>query len=765
MSLMFYLPMDRVKVMKETMLSISDKDGESSSKNESKGRGCWKILIVDDDEDVHLSTEYALKNTLIANRALDLIHCYTATQALESLKRHENVAVAVIDVVMESPDAGLKLIEDIRSLDKHGNMRIVLRTGQPGFAPEISVITQYDINAYVNKSTLTKTRLLSTLITAIRSYHQLEIIHRSRQGLEIVVGSTVDLFNRSNLSLLAQGILTQLMALLGGDTHGFVSIYNPSLHMQAMTSTALADSLPFFRVLVATERYEKFIDSTLENADIENLRNVFEAAISDTPTKPVQKELGLHFLSRQGTRLFVFIDSWHEPFPNFVSLLKIFSNNISVVFDNLTLIEKLDNLAFEDPVHHLPNRNAFEIAYTNLQENNVEFVFIRVRLESLDKHFSAFGQEITDKAVEDIKERLDKNLSIKPYFIGFDGNSDFFILTPILFNPQEINKIAQSTISFGDIELQIAVKIALVRPLTSTSSKDALRRSIATILQYQGRIIDSNIMAYSSEMSDGIAHRLALNSQLNNAIDLEEGIEVHFQPKISLPDRNIMGAEALCRWLHEGKPVRPDIFIALAEQSGLINKLTDLIIKLTGQFVRARSAQGLTTPPIAINLSIHDLRQVDSANKLHRKFLNVGLNNTVLELEVTESCMIEDTFHVIEQLESLRNLGYKIALDDFGTGYSSLGRLNTLPIDYVKMDKVFIDDLTPLNVNESIVALALSISSTMGFKLIAEGVETKEQEEALIAIGCHMYQGYLFSKPLPAAEFNNFLSSYSSSKL
>lgn len=734
-------------------------DDQESSRNDDSKNKCdkWKILVVDDDEDVHLATKFALKNVVIQSQTLELIHCYSVAQTLEQLKSHQNVAVALIDVVMESSDSGLRLIEEIRDHDEYANMRIVLRTGQPGYAPELEVITQYDINAYTNKSELTKTRLLSTLITAIRSYQQLEIIHRSRQGLEIIVKSTADLFNRPNLRMLAQGILTQLMGFMGRNAHGFVSLYEPSIQVVDDKYFQQLDSLQHYKVLVATELYEHYIGKTLENSELENFSKIFEAASSSDLVDSAQKEFGLRFVSRQGTRLFVFVDSWKEPFPNFISLLKIFSNNISVVFDNLTLIERLDSLAFEDPVFHLPNRNAFEIEYLSLQERNVDFLFLRVRLESLDRHIGALGPSITDRAIENIKESFDKHLAIRPFFIGFDGKSDFLILAPADFNPQDINNIVQAKISFEDVELQMTVRIALVYPLPSMSPQNALRSSIATILQYQGRITNSNILEYSAEMSDQIAQRLALNSSLKNAIDQEQGIEVYFQPKVTLPDRKIVGAEALCRWRHDGKAVAPDIFIALAEQSGLINKLTDLVIRLVGRFVSDRTAQGLQTPPIAINLSIYDLRLDDSANRLHRKFLDAGLSSSTLELEVTESCMIDDTYVVVKQLQRLRGYGYRIALDDFGTGYSSLGRLNSLPIDYVKMDKVFIDELSLATVRASIVSLALSISSTMGFEVISEGVETAEQEEALISIGCHMCQGYLYSQPLPASQFNEFL--------
>lgn len=725
----------------------------------SKENGYWKILVVDDDDEVHSATKFALKNVLIENQPLHLLHCYNATEALELLRKHDHIAVALIDVVMETPDAGLKLVEQIRNNQDHENLRIVLRTGQPGYAPELTVITQYDINAYLNKSELTNTRLLSTLITATRSFHQLEIIHRSRQGLEIVVGSAVDLFNRSNLQLLAQGILTQLLSLLGRHAHGFVSLYKPTTQAHENNSIVEPDSLSLYEVVVATEPFENSIGRSIDNAGLANIEGIFEAALNREPFDSRKKELGLHFLSRQGTRLFVYIDTLHAPFPNFIGLLKLFSKNISVAFDNLTLMERLDSLAFLDPVFRLPNRNAFEIEYQNLQDKNIDFIFFRVRLESLDRHISALGPSITDKVIVHIKENLESNLPISPYFIGFDGKSDFYILAPTNFDPKDINKIIQAKILLDNVELQVTIRIAAVYPLKLVSSQNALRRSIATIVQYQGKILESNILQYTAVMSDDIAHRLSLNSSLYSAIEQEKGIDVYFQPKVSLSDRKIIAAEALCRWSHDGKTIRPDVFIALAEESGLINRLTDLVIKLVGKFVKSRADQSLSTPPIAINLSIYDLRVDDAAYKLQQKFLAVGLSNTTLELEVTESCMIDDTFHVIRQLSLLRSFGYKIALDDFGTGYSSLGHLNSLPIDYVKMDKVFVDNINLLNVKGSIVSLAVGLSSTMGFKVIAEGVETTAQEEALMAIGCHMCQGYLYSKPLPATEFSKFLAS------
>lgn len=174
----------------------------------------WKLLIVDDEEEVHVITKMVLEGLSFSGKGLTFLSAYSAAQAREMLSEHTDIAVILLDVVMETGQAGLELIEHIRSKLGNRSVRIILRTGQPGQAPEREVIARYDINDYKHKTELTAQKLFSTVTTAIRSYRDLNVIEKSRQGLGLIIDSTKGLFERRNMILFARGVLDQMNSLL-----------------------------------------------------------------------------------------------------------------------------------------------------------------------------------------------------------------------------------------------------------------------------------------------------------------------------------------------------------------------------------------------------------------------------------------------------------------------------------------------------------------------------------------------------------------------
>ncbi|MDF1794885.1 MAG: DUF3369 domain-containing protein, partial [Thalassobaculaceae bacterium] len=183
----------------------------------------WRVLIVDDDEDVHRATDLALAEEIVFGRPLELIHARSGQEALRMMSMHGDVAAAFIDVVMETPDAGLKLVRSLRE-QGYKELRAILRTGQPGYAPDRVIVEQYEIDGYHTKSELTRSRLVTVLTSAIRGYTQIQALSRSRSGLEMIVESSTELFRRTNLRLFSTGVLTQIAALLGLRANGFVCI-------------------------------------------------------------------------------------------------------------------------------------------------------------------------------------------------------------------------------------------------------------------------------------------------------------------------------------------------------------------------------------------------------------------------------------------------------------------------------------------------------------------------------------------------------------
>ncbi len=203
----------------------------------------WRVLIVDDDLDVHQSTCFAMANTEVLGRPLEFLHAYSAADAMRILRAQPQIAVILLDVVMESDDAGLQLVRCIRQDLGNSEARIILRTGQPGYAPEMEAIRDYDINDYKTKSELSRNRLYTTLTAAIRSYEQIHTINSSRRGLGMVIRASSQLLARQGVSEFAAGIITQICGLFGLPPEGVVCAYDPKNSTSQALIVAAAGSL------------------------------------------------------------------------------------------------------------------------------------------------------------------------------------------------------------------------------------------------------------------------------------------------------------------------------------------------------------------------------------------------------------------------------------------------------------------------------------------------------------------------------------------
>jgi EAL domain-containing protein (putative c-di-GMP-specific phosphodiesterase class I) len=263
---------------------------------------------------------------------------------------------------------------------------------------------------------------------------------------------------------------------------------------------------------------------------------------------------------------------------------------------------------------------------------------------------------------------------------------------------------------------------------------------------------------YLADMTVAANKRLALETDLRHALARDE-FTVHYQPQVSLETDTIIGLEALLRWQHpQHGMVPPNMFIPLAEDIGLIEPLGEWVMRAAcSQAMVWQDATGFMIP-VAVNLSGHQINDklVQTVNDVLE---TTGLKPRYLELEITESCIMDQAATTIEHLRALRKLGVKLAIDDFGTGYSSMSYLKRLPIDKLKIDRTFVNDIPHDSNDAAIIRAILALGHTLNLTVIAEGVETAEQRIFLAENGCDEMQGYLFSRPLPAEEIEQLLSS------
>ena len=302
-----------------------------------------KILIVDDDEDVHQATTFALQGLEILGHPLQFLHAYSGREAEKLLACEDNIAVILLDVVMESEDAGLRLVQQIRRNLGLTTPRIILRTGQPGYAPELSAIRDYDINDYKTKNELTRTRLYTSITAAIRSYDQICKLDASRRGLELIISASGRLVAENGLQAFAAGIITQIAALLGVGAEGLVCAQEVP-----PDDGPLAGQPPQIVVVAAAGRFAGLVQRRLDEIDSVRVRSLIERSLQQKMNLIENDAVVLFFPARSGNHFAAFIDS-----PSLLSeidqhLLQVFCSNIAVCAENTRLLSRLHDQAYLD---------------------------------------------------------------------------------------------------------------------------------------------------------------------------------------------------------------------------------------------------------------------------------------------------------------------------------------------------------------------------------------------------------------------------------
>jgi EAL domain-containing protein (putative c-di-GMP-specific phosphodiesterase class I) len=274
---------------------------------------------------------------------------------------------------------------------------------------------------------------------------------------------------------------------------------------------------------------------------------------------------------------------------------------------------------------------------------------------------------------------------------------------------------------------------------------------------YQAKEIGRNTYQFYTEaLNRHDTKLLALESDLRHAVERGQ-LELHFQPQMRISNGQIIGAEALVRWRHpERGLVPPGDFIPIAEERGLIIEIGSWILREACIQNRRLQLGGGPRIPVAVNISAIQFQQKNFVELVRAVLANSELDPEFLELELTESIVMRDTQSVIASLHALKEIGVRMSIDDFGTGYSSLNYLKQLPIDKLKIDQSFVRDISVDPDDAAITAAIINLAKCLKLQVIAEGVETQEQLKFLRLLGCDEIQGFLFSKPLPAADFINF---------
>ncbi|MCX9156974.1 EAL domain-containing protein [Niveibacterium sp. 24ML] len=719
-------------------------EGESGAQADTEA--VWRVLIVDDDHDVHASTELALKGTPLLGRRVQFLHTYSAAETVEFLRREHDIAVILLDVVMESENAGLKLVHVIREELGLSEARIVLRTGQPGYAPEIQAIRDYDINDYKTKSELTHTRLYTTLTVAIRSYDQIRAINASRRGLDMIVRASGELMELRGMQGFAAGVITQLAALLRLPPEGLICAQENGRGEEAM------------QVVAAGGKFSGLINQSVRDIPNPDVREHLNRALS-TGRNQYDSGSTTLLLTGSGRRIAVYLESKQALSEIDRNLLEVFCANIAVGFENTALFGKLTNLAYVDALTHLPNRLRFlqELDEHLRGPRRVASSVALVDIDEFAETNDALGHQFGDRLLRAVAHRLRDRLP--DTFIARVAGDTFGILgASEKIKPAALVALFEEAFMVDDQEIVITATLGLLDLSEVDVSGGEALKNANIALKRAKRLNRGQFVYFTGKMDFEIRERHDMLRGLRNAFDSDR-LFVMYQPQVLIETGEPVGVEALIRWRKEdGSFVPPDRFIPLAETSGLIIGIGNFVMRLACFEQVKIAAAGFPKVQMAINVSLAQFRHPRFIDQVREALADTGATPSLIELEITESMAMEDADFVARTLNQLGELGVKVAVDDFGTGFSSLSYLQRLRVDRLKIDKAFVQGLCSDPRGRQIPEMVIQLGKRLGLAVIAEGVEDIEQANTLVSLGCYEAQGYLYARPMEPAALYKWLA-------
>ena len=463
-------------------------------------------------------------------------------------------------------------------------------------------------------------------------------------------------------------------------------------------------------------------------------------------------------------------DKVHAAVAVFALLLSIVLVLVIEVLRRKRAEVKLNYLANHDALTQLTNRSLlqqrFAEARSLAERHNKALALLFLDLDHFKDINDSLGHLVGDKLLQETAARLTANVRNSDTVCRIGGD-EFVILLNLLERGEDaaatadkIGEMMRFPINIAGNSLSISFSIGIsMYPWDGQEFADLLRN--ADIAMYQAKNRGRNDYCFfNASMNAEIQRRIKVSHYLSGAFERTE-LALHIQPQQSLNDGSIVGAEALLRWQSpQLGPVSPAEFIPIAESSGLIVPLGAWVFDEACRIVASWQDAGYAPIPLAVNVSVAQLRRPDFCDMVETCLMKHGVAPTRIEIEITESVFMEKTTIIESNLRKLRALGLFLAIDDFGTGYSNLGYLSATNADRIKIDNSFIRDILTTQSKVEIVRAIIQIGRSLGMKTIAEGVEHPAQENFLRELGCDVLQGYLLSPPVPPERFAVFFTDY-----
>jgi len=430
-----------------------------------------------------------------------------------------------------------------------------------------------------------------------------------------------------------------------------------------------------------------------------------------------------------------------------------------------TLYRTLENMAFTDALTGMPNRVLF---YDRLEQITLtasrykaQFSLMMMDLDRFKNINDTLGHHIGDQLLKTVGERLQTILR-ESDTVARLGGDEFAALLPAIDHDEGATIVAEKIvtalnkpIAVEGHNLSVGISIGLVR-CPRDGDKATLLMQHADVAMYHAKREGLGYVFYNKSMDSDNLFELTMESELRQTVE-SKNFELYYQPKIDLQHGHITSAEALIRWMHnEHGFISPEKFIPLAEQTGLIQPLTEWVLEQALTQCAAWHANNINIG-VSVNLSAYSLNDIDLIDTVHHALAKAKIEPQWLTLELTETAIMSDANRALNTLSRLNAMGVRLSVDDFGTGYSSLAYLKRFPVNEIKIDKSFVIDMLNDVSDAVIVRSTIDLAHNMGMKVVAEGIESQDVWDKLAELGCNLGQGYHMCRPCPAEDFEKWV--------
>ncbi|CAN5455895.1 EAL domain-containing protein [soil metagenome] len=696
------------------------------------------VLLVDDDEVNLLLTSIALRE-----RGFSITEATSGERAMENLS-HWVPDVVVLDALMPGMD-GFQTCRELRVLPGFESLPVLMLTG---LDDDASITRAYEAGA---TDFFVKSTQWSLLAGRLRY-----LLRSSRTRVEL---------ERHKMRLARAQDLARMGSFDWKRGQG-----GPVFAVEGLRVFGLGpgDGLPFRTLL-----------RMLSLDDRSGLVTVLHEVIKHSSVLATDIPVTL----RDGRQRIVHVEA--EPEFNEHGNLTGYSGIVQDVTDRRLAEDKIRHLANFDTLTGLPNRRQLiwrtERALEHARRLNHQVALLLIDLDRFKIINDTLGHGAGDELLMEVSRRLRscvrhsdqvmestlESMGSRSHrtleAVGRYGGDEFVALLPEVTDERDAERVAsrildlmREPIFVGGQECFVTASVGIaLYPRDGNSVADLLRNS--DVAMYSVKAAGRNSASlYRPALAGQGREKLELESALHKAIERNE-LVLHYQPKIDVRGAKMVGAEALMRWRRNGLLVPPGEFIPLAEETGLIIPLSEWAIREAARQARLWQDSFGFADSIAVNLPSRLFERTDLVEYIHNAVTTYGVPHHAIELEITETGLMKDLQNVIPALHRLNEIGVEISIDDFGTGYSSLAYLTTLPISELKIDRSFVRDLGMTPQSSAVVTAIIALARSLGLRVVAEGVENLRQMEVLHRLGCGVMQGFLFSKPLPPGEIEEWL--------